>query len=187
MWRLVITTILSIAFARVGACYTSVDPIDSCDWIVWKWKAHHTPEREYYESELVFTGKVVGTKVLFDGDDFIQGRIYSVLVTEVLKGATSNLVEIHNENDSGRFDMEDGHSYLLFAYKGTFDGFIKPMLAIDAAGNSCSLQDSKHLLVAVRELQDRWKMIRMLTGPNQSTDPALTSVTPAAGQPACHP
>ncbi len=88
-----------------------------------------------------------------DKDGFIQGTFYMVRVEELLKGSRFGDVEIYDENSSGRFPLEVGGTYLLFAYEGAFEGLQGLRLAINNCGNSGTLSQTRNELKMVRELK----------------------------------
>src|ERR1700678_2291834 len=98
----------------------------------WDWY-HPCVETEFKESNLVCTGKLVSTRDVIDRNGFISGTFFSIQVGEMLKGVPSKAVELYCDNDSGRFIMDVGTSYLIFAFKGEhFDGVARPCLTINA-------------------------------------------------------
>ena len=97
-------------------------------------------------------GADISSTNILDSDGFVRGTFYSIRVSEVLKGSPSKTVELYSENDSGRFPMQIGVSYLLFAYDGIFEGVNESRLAIDSCGNSGTLKQSYSKLKMVREL-----------------------------------
>jgi len=74
-------------------------------------------ETEFYQSDLVFVGKVTSAKQLSpeppDGSSL--GTSYQLSVVEQFRGESKHSVLIFSENDSGRFEMSVGETFLLFA------------------------------------------------------------------------
>jgi hypothetical protein len=118
-----------------------------------QWKTRPSVEEEFTNSAVVIVGKVISTKDVSESGGFISGTFYSIRVTEVLKGSPPKTVELYSENSSGRFPMEFGTSYLIFAYKDSFERIEGKHLAIDNCGNSGTLKQSKKALVTVRKLR----------------------------------
>jgi hypothetical protein len=125
-----------------------------------------TVEEEFKSSDLVIAGTVIISTNILDSDGFIRGTFYTIRVSEVFKGSPGKTVELYSENTSGRFPMEVGTSYLIFAYESTFEGIEGPRLAIDYCGNSGTLKQSKKVLTIVRKLSKR---------PNTALEPTPTA------------
>ena len=132
-----------------------------------QWKAHPSVGEEFTNSAVVIVGKVVSTRDVPEAGGFIRGTFYTIQVAEVLKGSSAKTVELYSENSSGRFPMQVGVSYLLFAYEGVFEGVQGSHLAIDASGNSGTLKQSKRALAIVRKLRTR---------PNTALEPTAAAL-----------
>jgi hypothetical protein len=130
----------------VSSCFTSAEAY--CD-------KYPTVEEEFRSSNIVVIGTVIRSTDIFDSDGFISGTFYSIRVSEVLKGRPGKTVDLYSENSSGRFPMDGRVSYLVFAYKGVFEGVKGSHLAVDSCGNSGTLKDSGKTLVIVRKLRTR--------------------------------
>ena len=114
----------------------------------------HVPvETEYSQAALVLTADVVSSQAVPESKDgyFLGGVNYTVRVAESLKGHSSQNLKIFSENSSGRFDMELGKRYLIFAYKE------HARLRIDSCGNSGVLVMSEQTLAKARVLSRRSK------------------------------
>ena len=118
-----------------------------------EWRHHPGVEEEFNNTECVFVGTVVNTTNVLESGGFIAGNFYTIHVKDVLKGRLPNLIQIYNENSSGRFPMEVGVSYLVFASKQVFEGIEGPRLAINACGNSGTVEESGNILAAARKLK----------------------------------
>jgi hypothetical protein len=69
---------------------------------------------EWHSSNLVLVGQVRGaTRVAAKGND-MGGIAYRIHPTEILRGHPKTDLRIYSEDDSGRFPMDIGRSYLLF-------------------------------------------------------------------------
>lgn len=141
---------ITLLAAFVSSCVTSVDAYCFTNPSV---------KEEFKSSDVVIVGIVIRSTNILDSDGFINGTFYSIRVSEVLKGSPSKTVELYSENDSGRFPMQIGVSYLLFAYDGVFEGAKESHLAIDSCGNSGTLKQSQS--------ESKLKMVRDLARPNQ--------------------
>ena len=98
-----------------------------------------TVQKGYTLSKLVFTGRVVqdrrtaGNSGYFD----LEGDTYTVIPTNAYKGETKAEVGLFSENSSGRFPMQVGQEYLLFAYED------HGRLIVDNCGNSNLISHSE--------------------------------------------
>jgi hypothetical protein len=119
----------------------------------WQWKAHPGTEEEFKNSAVVILGKVVSSKDVPEPGAFTRGTLYTIKVAEVFKGTQSKTIKLFSENSSGRFPMKIDASYLIFAYKGVFEGIQGPRLAINNVGNSGTVKESEKALNAVRKLR----------------------------------
>ena len=118
----------------------------------YEWRAHPSVEKEFRDSPIVLVGKVIKAGNYLSKDS-VDGTFYSVEVTETLKGSPAKTLELYCENSSGRFPMEVGDSYLVFAYRGPFEGISGWRWAIDSSGNSKQLDKAKSTLAQVRSLK----------------------------------
>ncbi len=125
-----------------------------------QWKAHPSVGEEFTNSAVVIVGEVISAKDVRESNGFIRGTFYSIRVTEALKSNPPKLVKLYSENSSGRFPMEVGTSYLVFANEAIFEGIERRHIAIDNCGNSGDLKQSKKALMIVQKLR-----------PNHSPEP----------------
>ncbi len=108
---------------------------------------------EFHQSDLVFVGKVTSAKKLspepVDGSSL--GTSYQLQVVEQFRGEPKNTVLIFSENDSGRFEMRVGETYLLFA---RFDPktLVGPAYWVYNCGFSGIARASPKTLTMVRKL-----------------------------------
>jgi hypothetical protein len=117
-----------------------------------QWKAHPSVGEEFTNCAIVILGEVISARDVPEPGGFIRGTFYQIRVTEVFKGSPSKTVELYSENSSGRFPMQIGVSYLVFAREGVFEGIKGARLAIDSCGNSGTLEQSRQEVEAVRKL-----------------------------------
>lgn len=106
-------------------------------------KGHPDVAQELNDSRLVLVGSVSSATDWSHAGGFTDGTLYSVEVTESLKGEAPPTMTLYSENSSGRFPMEVGVSYLIFAYEGVFEFRTSPEFAVDNCGNSGSLREPK--------------------------------------------
>ncbi len=70
---------------------------------------------EFFKSDAVFVGIVIETIPVPDKDGFYDGWVYRLRAKQVYRGPTQGVIEVYTANDSGRFPLENGETYLLFA------------------------------------------------------------------------
>ena len=106
---------------------------------------------EFKRSEAVVTGVVMAARVVQDAQHSwpFLGIAYTVQVQHTYRGKPQNNVVMFSENNSGRFPMELGSSYVLFLYKAG------PHLEADYCGNSGPVADKQRVLVALQGLASR--------------------------------
>ncbi|MGC2111011.1 MAG: hypothetical protein WA655_15935, partial [Candidatus Korobacteraceae bacterium] len=77
-----------------------------------------TVRKEYTTSYIVFIGKVIGDSQTPDSADgyFLDGDTYTVLPSKIFAGGAKGNIELFSENSSGKFTMQVGQEYLVFAY-----------------------------------------------------------------------
>jgi len=91
---------------------------------------------EFFKSEAVFVGEVVSQRTVpAKGPDY-DGWLYRLRVHRVFRGKIGETLDIFTENSTGRFPLEVGHEYLLFAGRGN------GRLVITNCGNSGLLTDA---------------------------------------------
>lgn len=137
--KLIASSALVVAAAASAAAY--------CD-------SFPTVEQEFKSRALVFVGKVTKEReVAVQSAAVTCGTFYLVEVVEVLKGSPRHMVELYSENSSGRFPMEVGQQYLIFADYGVFEGIRGQKLAVDNCGNSALLPKGSKALETARRLK----------------------------------
>ena len=127
--------------AAVLACATAVS--------VSAWCLEPYPRvcTEFYDSDAVFTGTVVGVRAVKSGGRFIEGWYYRMKVSESFRGPSGPFVEVYTENASARYPLEKGRKYLLFA--GDYTG----VLRISCCGNSGYIEDSAEAIRQIEEIK----------------------------------
>lgn len=127
---------------------------------------------EFRGNEFVFVGKVTSEEKVHASGDFFDGINYTLQVTEQFKGMPKKSFVVFSENSSGRFPMEQGVSYLVFAslQSGLLaDG---PAFAVSYCGNSGPVAEKESSIVQVRQLA------------KHAAQPAVQRDGPASGGPA---
>lgn len=137
---------LKLIVLFVAAFAAAASTLAYCD-------SHPTVEQEFNSNALVFVGKVTSAKeVPVHSQAITGGTLYAVEVTQALKGRASHTVKLYSENSSGRFLMQIGEQYLIFADYAVFEGVRGRKLAINPCGNSARLAESNKTLETVRRL-----------------------------------
>lgn len=108
---------------------------------------HPSLEQEYLSSTIVFVGRVVSEEFTPRSKNYEDGTTYSLDVGEVLRGSPAKTVKVFTENTSGRFPMQVGTPYLIFAYKAL------DQLHVDNCGNSGKLPDKAEVLAVLHSIK----------------------------------
>jgi hypothetical protein len=76
---------------------------------------------EFFKADEVFTGTVIAANYephdIPDPNGPQPGWHYRLKVQKTYRGALQPVADVYTENTSGRFPLDKGQSYLLFAYK----------------------------------------------------------------------
>lgn len=106
---------------------------------------------EFKRSEAVVTGIVMAARVAQDAQHSwpFLGIAYTVQVQHTYRGKPQSNVVVFSENNSGRFPMELGTSYVLFLYKAGLH------LEADYCGNSGPVADKQKVLMVLQGLTSR--------------------------------
>jgi hypothetical protein len=102
---------------------------------------------EFLNSDAVFVGAVVSVKVAPARGDEYQGWLYDLTVQQLFRGPQTKTIHVFTENSSGRFPLDLGKRYLIFAYE--YDG----RLEIDNCGNSALVSAAELSLRELPKLQ----------------------------------
>ena len=70
---------------------------------------------DFLNSDAVFVGNVISVRTEVGEDGFIDGRFYRVRVERVFRGPRVGVMQVYTSNDNGRFTLDVGKEYLLFA------------------------------------------------------------------------
>ena len=110
------------------------------------WRDPPSIAREMDEAKIVVIGRAESHREICDADGFIVATIFRVAVIGAIKCDGRKEVLIHVPNDSGRFWLEDGRTYLIFAKQSAEEGFY----SIDTTGNSQEISDGNKTKPAAR-------------------------------------
>jgi len=72
---------------------------------------------EFLNGDAVFVGKVVSVKDAPARGDEYEGWLYELAVQKLFRGPNTRTIQVFTENSSGRFPLENGKQYLIFAYE----------------------------------------------------------------------
>jgi hypothetical protein len=112
---------------------------------------------EFFRSDRVFVGKVTAVKEVPDAGDTIGGWTYRLAVTKMYRGPGSKFIDVFTENSSGRYPLEIGHTYLLFA--SSHQG----RLWIGSCGNSAEITSADE---KIRQIEKVIKDMKSVPGGN---------------------
>jgi hypothetical protein len=99
------------------------------------------PSGEYYQSDVVFVGTVISAQY-----NSAAGGYYRLRVARIFKGPIRAEFDVSTYSDDGRYPLERGRSYLLFARIGY------RMLEITSCGNSNLLSQSAKTIRVLERL-----------------------------------
>ena len=107
---------------------------------------NYSVSAEFQRSAAVVIAKAISERRVLLRDGFYGPTVYRVTLLETFKGHVSDRARIYSENDSGRFPMDVGSSYLLFLYRAGWH------LHADPCGNSARLEKATKTLAVLRSL-----------------------------------
>jgi hypothetical protein len=102
---------------------------------------------EFFHVSAVFVGTVISVTKKKGTDDFIDGWSYLLNVDKNYRGAERSPIYVFTSNDSGRFPMKIGHTYLLFP------SWSNRRLNIYGCGNSTELSKANDLVQQLDEIE----------------------------------
>lgn len=102
---------------------------------------------EYLNSDAVFVGKVVSLRAVTPRGQENDGWLYTLRVEELFRGPKSETIDVFTENSSGRYPLDNGKEYLLFATK--VDGRFE----IYNCGNNALLSEGSARIRELRTIQ----------------------------------
>jgi len=101
---------------------------------------------EFFHSDAVFTGTVISVREWPRGQASPEGWFYRLKVTKSYRGPSQDVIEIFTGNDTGRFPLEKGQAYLIFAHNENKN------LNIDNCGNSAELSKAGETIRQIESL-----------------------------------
>jgi hypothetical protein len=102
---------------------------------------------EFLNSDVVFIGKIVSVRTIPPHGEELDGWTYVVNVQEWFRGPHMKTIEVFTENNSGRFPLDVGKAYLLFAFP------LGGRLTITNCGNSALLADAEGSVRDLRKMK----------------------------------
>lgn len=102
---------------------------------------------EFLNSRVVFVGKVVSVRTVPPHGEELDGWTYVLNVQEWFRGPHTKTIEVFTENTSGRFPLDIGKTYLLFASP------LEGRLTITNCGNSALLADAEGSVRDLRKIK----------------------------------
>lgn len=106
---------------------------------------------EFFHSDAVFVGTAVAEIPVPAEDGFYKGWVYRLRARKTYRGPAQDMFEVFTANDSARFLLDVGETYLLFA--STSEG----RLTIVGCGNSAKLSEAGD---AIRQLEKLMKRLK---------------------------
>jgi Carboxypeptidase regulatory-like domain len=101
---------------------------------------------EFFKSDVVLTGTVISQRYTNPEGEDAGGWYYEMRAAKVLKGPIQKEFTVYTEDASARFSLEDGHDYLLFAYRA------HGRLEIYGCGNSAPLSKASESLRQIQTI-----------------------------------
>ena len=102
---------------------------------------------EFLNSSVVLIGKVVSVHTVPPRGEALDGWTYVLSVQEWFRGPRTRTIEVFTENTSGRFPLDVGKTYLLFASQAG------GRLTITDCGNSALLADAEDSVRDLRKIK----------------------------------
>ncbi len=107
-------------------------------------------EHEFRTAKTVFVGEMISEKLdegVEGNNHWLDGTFYRLRVKQVLRGKPIRFIELYSENSSGRYRMERGTAYLVFASlcQGRYYAYAK--------GNTQLHATSKAALKSIKRLK----------------------------------
>lgn len=104
---------------------------------------------EYFVSNLVLTGTVIGEQNVYDLTDkeYILETIYSIRVDSVFRGHPPTILKVHSENATDRYPMDLNQQYVLFLTKDSQSHWF-----VDNCGNSAQIANGSDTLKQLKQL-----------------------------------
>jgi hypothetical protein len=106
---------------------------------------------EFFHSDVVFTGTVISVREWPKRQASPEGWFYRLRLTKSYRGSSQDVIEIFTGNDTGRFPLEKGQSYLVFAHKRN------GILNIDNCGSSAELSKAGEVIRQIESVATNMK------------------------------
>ena len=105
-------------------------------------------DRELWSSSAVVIGQVMSGRYSpkSPGGNWVDGTTFQLAVREVIQGSTAKKLTLFSENSSGRFPMQIGAEYLVFA--SPCDG----QLYVNGRGNSGPVAEKVEVIAKLRTM-----------------------------------
>ncbi len=110
---------------------------------------------EFFHSDVVFVGTVIRERTVPQGVEFFDAWRYTLRVRTVYRGKAGPFLTVFTDNNSVRYPLKVGESYLLFAY------IDKGRLTISGCGNNKEVASAQQ---AIREIHEVLKRIKSAHG-----------------------
>lgn len=108
---------------------------------------------EFADSDIVATGTVAEAHRVVDEKDpgGYVATIYGIRIREIFRGRIPRRLHVQSENNTSRFAMDPGVTYLLFLKRDAASG---PYF-IDNCGNSAPVDQAQPMLSTLRKMRAR--------------------------------
>jgi hypothetical protein len=107
---------------------------------------HPSVACDFLNSDAVFAGKVIQIHAVSDSERFTDGWYYKLQVLQLFRGSNASVIEVYTGNDSGRYPLQLGKRYLIFAY------VYEKKLEIDNCGDSVPLSEAKEAIGQIEKI-----------------------------------
>lgn len=113
---------------------------------------HPSVACEFLNSDAVFTGKVISVRPVED-QGYPTGWYYRLKVLTLFRGPQKKVIEVYTGNDSGRYPLDLGKQYLLFASREYGPAPDNGDLAIGNCDDNAPLYEAGKLISEIKKLQ----------------------------------
>lgn len=112
---------------------------------------HPSVACQFLNSDAVFTGKVISVRPVEDRG-FTDGWYYQLSVIQLFRGPQKKVIEVYTGNDSGRYPLDLGKEYLLFA-SVEYDEPNKSELSIGGCDDNAPLAEAGKLISEIEKMR----------------------------------
>ena len=113
---------------------------------------HPSVACEFLDSDAVFTGKVISVRPVED-QGYPTGWYYQLSVIRLFRGPQKKVIEVYTGNDSGRYPLDLGKQYLLFASGRYGPAPDKGELTIGNCDDNAPLAEAGKLISEIEKIQ----------------------------------